>query len=947
MNVSVLLTNTNFKNMKKLLLKLYFIIVSFALPMSAMANDYYVSESGNDLTGDGSSVKPWSSLEKAFSTVTADAGHVIYVKEGAYTVLNTLEPPSGTQVIGDGADKTIISSTIEVVFKIAQKKDITISNVTIDGQDISKKLLDIENSKNIRILNVDLKNGNDIGLQCWAVENLIVDGGTYTEAGGRGDNNGDKAVIGFRDITNGVLANITVNDVKAQAFRAGSSMNRVILTKCIFNGCTSSAWNGGASGSISVEWWGIDSVNDCEISYCTMNGALSLASTSPNCKSLRVHHNEIFGNYGIEMTMSNLEIDHNYFHNCMYVFANFGLTDIIKNQLMHHNVLDKISLPCTFMNYTGLLNNAKLYNNTVYVDDDAPYLNFIGPVTGLEFKNNIFVNKHNRALVGRDGQTEEYNLFQGTPAIGGHALSGDPVFVNVNGGLAGYALQTESPAINAGVSIPGITDNVSDGSPDLGAFEFGQTWGVGPSAVATSINGIVSIISPVKGSVFVEGTNVELITSAFGKNGISKVEFYQEGIKLGEASSEPYTFTLNNIQSRNYNISVRAIDLLGGIIYSKPVNIIASSTTANISAVTVSDNYNSTANVIITTNASAKDASISKVEFFEGDKLLGEQNTTPWNFIWNNVPAGDHTIKVKATDSKNGSMESKDTLITINRSMEFPIATEVPTIDGEKGNSYTGKMDSIKIHLSGAIDSKADLSARFTGEYDNENLYVFFEITDDVKNRDAGENAWDSDDIEFMIDADNSKGKLYDSNDFLYYLTYNESTTHDEWGKSTNGIKFITKTTTKGYNVEALFPWKTLGDKPDGGIIGLEINIDDDDNGGERDAQLSWNSKSVETWQDPSLFGSVRLKESTAVKDIKKDNNVKVYPNPASNYIMVEVKNLKNLTYSLTDLYGRELKKGRIVSSIEKIDLSSFKGTIFLVLKDGNGYVTSTKLVVP
>lgn len=37
-----------------------------------------------------------------------------------------------------------------------------------------------------------------------------------------------------------------------------------------------------------------------------------------------------------------------------------------------------------------------------------------------------------------------------------------------------YALASGSPAIDAGVPIPGYTDDVTDGVPDLGAFEFGE-----------------------------------------------------------------------------------------------------------------------------------------------------------------------------------------------------------------------------------------------------------------------------------------------------------------------------------------------------------------------------------------------------------------------------------------------------------------------------------------
>ena len=49
----------------------------------------------------------------------------------------------------------------------------------------------------------------------------------------------------------------------------------------------------------------------------------------------------------------------------------------------------------------------------------------------------------------------------------------DPKFANSgNGGLA-YRLSADSPAVNAGVELPGITDGYVGSSPDIGAYEYG------------------------------------------------------------------------------------------------------------------------------------------------------------------------------------------------------------------------------------------------------------------------------------------------------------------------------------------------------------------------------------------------------------------------------------------------------------------------------------------
>ena len=62
----------------------------------------------------------------------------------------------------------------------------------------------------------------------------------------------------------------------------------------------------------------------------------------------------------------------------------------------------------------------------------------------------------------------------------------DPKFVGPLKTGLGYKLQSTSPAINAGVIIPGITDG-SVGAPDIGAYEFGgPDWIPGYTPVPTT-----------------------------------------------------------------------------------------------------------------------------------------------------------------------------------------------------------------------------------------------------------------------------------------------------------------------------------------------------------------------------------------------------------------------------------------------------------------------------
>jgi len=70
-------------------------------------------------------------------------------------------------------------------------------------------------------------------------------------------------------------------------------------------------------------------------------------------------------------------------------------------------------------------------------------------------------------------------------------------------------------------------------------------------------------------------------------------------------------------------------------------------------------------NIVLSANASDPDGSISKVEFFQGATKLGETNATPYQFTWNNVPAGLYSLTAKATDDSGATTVSSAAAIIV------------------------------------------------------------------------------------------------------------------------------------------------------------------------------------------------------------------------------------------------------------------------------------------
>jgi len=118
-------------------------VICFAF--TAFATTYYISPTGNDVTGNGTISNPWKTLFKATSTVTA-AGDIIHVNAGTYTETQQSNLVKSVSIVGDGASTTIIKSAItgqwSVLLSLDSPQDTngaqSISNITLDGQYVSE-----------------------------------------------------------------------------------------------------------------------------------------------------------------------------------------------------------------------------------------------------------------------------------------------------------------------------------------------------------------------------------------------------------------------------------------------------------------------------------------------------------------------------------------------------------------------------------------------------------------------------------------------------------------------------------------------------------------------------------------------------------------------------------------------------------------------------------------
>jgi hypothetical protein len=116
-------------------------------------------------------------------------------------------------------------------------------------------------------------------------------------------------------------------------------------------------------------------------------------------------------------------------------------------------------------------------------------------------------------------------------------------------------LDPTSDLVNAGVYV-GLP--YYDSAPDLGAFECDYEEGT------YNRYPTVSITSPPSGNIYVQPTDILITTSANDRDGtISKVEFFSGNIKIGEATSAPWSFTWTNAPIGSHTIRAVVTDNQG------------------------------------------------------------------------------------------------------------------------------------------------------------------------------------------------------------------------------------------------------------------------------------------------------------------------------------------------------------------------------------------------
>jgi hypothetical protein len=162
--------------------------------------------------------------------------------------------------------------------------------------------------------------------------------------------------------------------------------------------------------------------------------------------------------------------------------------------------------------------------------------------------------------------TVKVNLL--TRGVGTVTVSGTKVFLTLSSPVifgdiitVAYAKPSDNPLQSAsGIQIP-VFDNRSVSN--------------NCQPVAENIPPVISIVTPVKSSVFEALANIPIEANAYDSDGtVTKVEFYSGNVKIGEDFTEPFTFVWKNVNPGTFQLTAVATDDKNSTFTSNPVEVI-------------------------------------------------------------------------------------------------------------------------------------------------------------------------------------------------------------------------------------------------------------------------------------------------------------------------------------------------------------------------------------
>jgi subtilisin family serine protease len=218
----------------------------------------------------------------------------------------------------------------------------------------------------------------------------------------------------------------------------------------------------------------------------------------------------------------------------------------------------------------------------------------------------------------------------------------------------------------------------------------------------------VSIGTPAAGATVSGATTVS--AAATDNVGVTKVEFYVDGVLYVTDTTAPYSFAWNTTTLPNGSHTLFAIasDAANNSASTAPMAVTVSNTPPDTTPPTISFGApaaGATVSGTATVSATAADnVGVTKVELYVDGVLFGTDTAAPYSFAWNTTQSvnGSHTLQVRASDAAGNATNATRT-VTVSNNGKPVAASDSFSAPYRAATSYTAQVFSVL-----ANDSDAD-----------------------------------------------------------------------------------------------------------------------------------------------------------------------------------------------------------------------------------------------
>jgi len=119
---------------------------------------------------------------------------------------------------------------------------------------------------------------------------------------------------------------------------------------------------------------------------------------------------------------------------------------------------------------------------------------------------------------------------------------------------------------------------------------------------------------------------------------------------------------------------------INGVGLSQPNSSPAPNVPPTVSMAAPGGPFAAPAAIALSATAADSDGTVAKVDFYNGNALLGTDTSSPYTFSWGNVAAGSYTLTAKVTDNAGATTTSATVSVTVNANTPPAVSLTSPGI---------------------------------------------------------------------------------------------------------------------------------------------------------------------------------------------------------------------------------------------------------------------------